>query len=77
MEKSLNDMPYRERVPLYQESCERLTGHELLAEIRKKQDEFLDVYSFYLKSGIVWIRDQVYLKAYELSCLDPSFRFEK
>ena len=45
-------------------------------EIQKKQNEFLDVYSFYLKSGVSWIRDEVRLKAYELHLLDPTFNFQ-
>ncbi|MCB9799548.1 MAG: hypothetical protein H6757_02175 [Candidatus Omnitrophica bacterium] len=76
MEKFLNDRSHGKDIPVDQEH-NPAQCHELLQEIRKKQDEFLDVYSFYLKSGIVWIRDQVYLKAYELGRLDPTFRFDK
>ena len=49
---------------------------ELDEEIQKKQDEFLDVYSLYLKTKLSWIRDEVRLKAYELHILDPSFSFQ-
>jgi len=45
-------------------------------EIRKKLDEFLDVYSFYQATRISWIRNEVKLKAYELRLLDPSFSFQ-
>ncbi|MDP3919776.1 MAG: hypothetical protein Q8R76_03100 [Candidatus Omnitrophota bacterium] len=49
---------------------------DLKYEIQKKQDEFLDVYSLYLRSRVSWIRDEVKLKAYELHLLDPSFSFQ-
>ena len=49
---------------------------DLRQEIQKKQDEFLDVYSLYLASGVSWIRDEVRLKAYELHLLDPAFSFQ-
>lgn len=49
---------------------------DLKVEIIKKQNEFLDVYSFYLKTKAAWIRDEVRLKAYELHLLDPSFSFQ-
>ncbi len=49
---------------------------DIQEEIRKKQDEFLDVYSLYLKTGFAWVRDEVKLKAYELHLLDPSFNFQ-
>ncbi|MFZ5801849.1 MAG: hypothetical protein ACOY3K_01885 [Candidatus Omnitrophota bacterium] len=42
---------------------------------RKKMDEFLDVYSLYRKTRIAWIHDELKLKAYELSLIDPAFRF--
>lgn len=49
---------------------------ELQDEIRRKTDEFLDVYSLYLRTGISWVRDEVKLKAYELHLLDPAFSFQ-
>ena len=49
---------------------------DLRGEIRKRQDEFLDVYSFYLRTGFSWIRDEVRLKAYELHLVDPAFSFQ-
>lgn len=49
---------------------------ELREEIVKKRDEFLDVYSLYLKTRMAWIRDEVRLKAYELRILDPLFKFQ-
>lgn len=45
-------------------------------EIRKKQNEFLDLYSFYAETGIAWIHDELKLKAYELHLLDPDFKFK-
>jgi hypothetical protein len=44
--------------------------------IKKKQDEFLDVYSLYLKTGLEWIKKEAILKAYELHMMDSSFFFE-
>ena len=41
--------------------------------VQDKLDEFLDVYSFYLKTRIAWIHDEVRLKAYELNLLDSRF----
>jgi hypothetical protein len=49
---------------------------DLKEEIIKKRDEFLDVYSLYLKTRMSWVRDEVRLKAYELRILDPSFVFQ-
>ena len=49
---------------------------DIREELRKKQDEFLDVYSFYLLSRVSWIRDELRLKAYELHLLDPGFSFQ-
>lgn len=45
-------------------------------QLRKKQDEFLDVYSLYLKTGSRWIKEEAILKAYELHMLDKRFSFE-
>ena len=49
---------------------------DLKLEVRKKRDEFLDVYSFYLQARVSMIKDEVNLKAYELHILDPSFNFK-
>lgn len=49
---------------------------DLKDEIRRKQDEFLDVYSLYIRCRVSWVRDEVKLKAYELRLLDPSFSFQ-
>ena len=49
---------------------------DLLEEIEKKQNEFLDVDSLYLSSRVAWVRDEVRLKAYELHLLDPTFAFQ-
>ena len=49
---------------------------DLQNEIRRKMDEFLDVYSFYLSTRLAWARDEVKLKAYEIHLLDPTFSFQ-
>ena len=49
---------------------------DLREEIGRKQDEFLDVYSLYLRTRLAWVRDEVRLKAYELHLLDPCFSFQ-
>ena len=49
---------------------------EMQLEIKRKQDEFLDVYSLYLRTGLQWIKEEVFLKAYELHMLDRNFSFE-
>ena len=41
-------------------------------EVLEKMDEFLDVYSFYLKTRIAWIHDEVRLKAYELQTMNSG-----
>lgn len=51
------------------------TEQDIKTEIQKKQNEFLDVYSLYLKTQFSWIRDELRLKAYELRLLDPKFQF--
>ncbi len=40
--------------------------------IQEKMDEFLDVYSFYLKTRIAWIHDEARLKAYELQTMNSG-----
>ncbi|MBU9889572.1 MAG: hypothetical protein KTQ49_06865 [Candidatus Omnitrophica bacterium] len=37
-----------------------------------KWDEFLDVYSLYLVTGVSLILEEARFKAYELRCLDPQ-----
>jgi len=49
---------------------------EWQAEIKQKQNEFLDVYSLYLRTGISWVRDEAKLKAYEWHILEPAFTFQ-
>lgn len=44
-------------------------------QLRKTQDEFLDLYSLYLKTGLPWIKDELLQKAYLLHSLNPSFTF--
>jgi len=45
-------------------------------EVKRKQDEFLDVYSLYLATGLPWVKEEVIAKAYELHTLDQSFSIE-
>ena len=42
-------------------------------ELKRKRDEFLDIYSLYQKTQLSWIKDQLLRKAYELHLLDPDF----
>lgn len=49
---------------------------DIQQEMGHKLDEFLDVYSLYLKTKISWVREEVKLKAYELHLLDPAFSFQ-
>ncbi|MBI4394746.1 MAG: hypothetical protein HY583_00970 [Candidatus Omnitrophica bacterium] len=44
-------------------------------EIKKKQDEFLDIYSLYQRTGLSWIKEELLNKAYQLHLLDPEFTF--
>jgi len=44
--------------------------------IAEKQNEFLDVYSLYLRTGSDWIKQEAILKAYELHVLDSKFIIE-
>jgi len=46
------------------------------SQIRKKQDEFLDVYSLYLATGLPYIKEEAITKAYELHTLDSNFTTE-
>lgn len=43
--------------------------------IKEKEDEFLDVYSLYLETGLSWIKEEVLQKAQELQALNPSRHF--
>lgn len=44
--------------------------------IRRKQDEFLDVYSLYVRTHIPSVLDELRLKVYELYLLDSRFSFQ-
>ena len=44
-------------------------------QLKKTQNEFLDVYSLYLETGLSWIKEELLQKAYQLHSLDPSFTF--
>ncbi len=45
-------------------------------QLKSKQNEFLDLYSLYLKTGLSWIKEELLQKAYQLHSLDPSFTFQ-
>jgi hypothetical protein len=44
-------------------------------ELKKKQDEFLDLYSLYQATGLSWIKEELLDKAYQLHVLKPDFKF--
>ncbi|MBI4372490.1 MAG: hypothetical protein HY585_02035 [Candidatus Omnitrophica bacterium] len=44
-------------------------------EIKRKQDEFLDIYSLYQRTELSWIKEELLAKAYQLHLLDPEFTF--
>lgn len=46
---------------------------DLEVVIKQKQNEFLDVYSLYRKTGLSFVKQDLLRKAYELSLLDPQF----
>jgi hypothetical protein len=48
---------------------------DLESALKQKQDEFLDVYSFYRRAKLPIIKQELLRKAYELSVLDPKFTF--
>lgn len=50
-----------------------MNGPHLQREIESKRNEFLDVYSLYLTTGITLVREEARFKAYELRFLDPQF----
>ena len=49
--------------------------HEFEDELKKKQDEFLDLYSLYQATGLSWIREELLDKAYQIHLLNPNFQF--
>ena len=44
-------------------------------QLKQMQNEFLDIYSLYLKTGLSWIKTELLQKAYQLHSIDPSFTF--
>ena len=44
-------------------------------ELKQKQDEFLDIYSLYQRTGLSWIREELLRKEYQIHLLDPEFTF--
>ncbi len=49
--------------------------HEYEDALRQKQNEFLDLYSLYLKTNLPWVKEELLDKAYQLHILDPKFTF--
>ena len=50
--------------------------NEFEDELKRKQDEFLDLYSLYLRTDLSWIKEELMQKAYQLHLLDPEFTFQ-
>lgn len=50
-------------------------GDDFENELRERQDELLDLYSLYRETGLSCIKEELFLKAYELHLLDPEFTF--
>jgi hypothetical protein len=48
---------------------------DLKCEIERRQNEFLDLYSFYRETYIVTVKEELLRKAYELHVLNPKFTF--
>jgi hypothetical protein len=48
---------------------------DLESEIKKKQNQFLDLYSLYVKTRAEPIKEALLQKAYELHVLDSNFTF--
>ena len=44
-------------------------------QLRRRQDEFLDIFSLYRRTGLSWIKEELMQKAYQLHLLDPNFNF--
>lgn len=58
------------------ENKTKVVSDEVKAEIRQKQNEFLDIYSLYLETGSQWVKEAAIEKAFELHLLDPNLSFE-
>ena len=50
-------------------------GEEFEDELKCRQDEFLDLFSLYQRTGLSWIKEELLLKAYQLHLLNPDFTF--
>ena len=44
-------------------------------DVRRRWNEFLDVYSLYLKTGIQSVKDEAITKAFEIHLRNPEFTF--
>ena len=49
--------------------------HAVPDEVRRHLDEFLDVYSLYLKTGIQSVKDEAISKAFQIHLQDPKLTF--
>jgi len=49
--------------------------NEFEDELKRRQDEFLDLYSLYLRTSLSWIKEELMQKAYQLHLLDSEFTF--
>lgn len=48
---------------------------QIETEVKRKQDEFLDIYSLYQTTRLSWIKEELLAKAFEIHLLDPKFTF--
>ena len=48
---------------------------DLKNEIKRKQNEFLDLFSLYRDTRLPWIKEELLSKAYQLHLLDSGFIF--
>ena len=44
-------------------------------ELKRRQDEFLDLFSLFNRTGLSCIKEELLAKAYQIHLLDPSFTF--
>ena len=68
----MNDLSVNELKDFF----DQLRDYEKEMEIKRKQDEFLDVYLHWLNSKDQTIKDKVNKLASELMDIDATFKFE-
>ena len=63
---------------MYQTNCSNIFYFEesYMLELRKRQDDFLDSYSFYLKNKNTYAKNILERKTIELELIDPTFNFQ-